>query len=50
MIRRLREDWVATRGGRNAWKAFHDQLLSYGGPPIPLVRSAMMGGPPQSVF
>jgi hypothetical protein len=50
MIRRLRDDWTATRGGRAAWKAFHDQLLSYGGPPIPLVRSAMMGGPPQSVF
>lgn len=42
MIRRLREDWTATRGGRRAWKAFHDQFLSYGGPPIPLVRSAMM--------
>jgi hypothetical protein len=50
MIRKLREDWTATRGGTSAWKAFHDQLLSYGGPPIPLVRSAMMGGPPGAVF
>jgi hypothetical protein len=43
MIRKLRDDWCATRGGRSAWKQFHDQFLSYGGPPIPLVRKAMMG-------
>jgi len=43
MIRRLREDWTAARGGRNAWKNFHDVFLSYGGPPIPLVRRAMLG-------
>jgi uncharacterized protein (DUF885 family) len=42
MIRKLREDWTATRGGRDAWKAFHDEFLSYGGPPIPMVRRAMM--------
>ena len=49
MIRKLREDWTASRGGRNAWHDFHDQFLQYGGPPIPLVREAMMGanaGPP----
>jgi uncharacterized protein (DUF885 family) len=43
MIRKLREDWVATRGGRAAWKEFHDTLLSHGGPPLPLVRRAMLG-------
>ncbi|MFM1887274.1 MAG: hypothetical protein RL026_2431 [Pseudomonadota bacterium] len=43
MIRKLRDDWSATRGGEAAWKAFHDQFLSYGGPPIPLVRKAMLG-------
>ncbi len=43
MIRKLREDWTATRGGRGAWKAFHDRFLSFGGPPIPLVRRDMMG-------
>jgi len=42
MIRKLRQDWTATRGGREAWKAFHDEFLSYGGPPIPMVRKAMM--------
>jgi hypothetical protein len=50
MIRRLRDDWTRTRGGRRAWKAFHDRFLSYGGPPIPLVRAQMMGGVPRSVF
>ena len=43
MIKRLREDWIASRGDRAAWKQFHDAFLSYGGPPIPLVRKAMMG-------
>jgi len=49
MIRKLREDWTASRGGTRAWRAFHDEFLSYGGPPIPLVRKAMLGpdsGPP----
>ncbi|MBS0193407.1 MAG: DUF885 domain-containing protein [Proteobacteria bacterium] len=50
MIMQLREDWTATRGGRKAWKAFHDAFLSYGGPPIPLVRSQMLGGKPEAVL
>ena len=43
MIRNLREDYTASRGGRSAWKDFHDSFLRYGGPPIPLVRRAMLG-------
>jgi uncharacterized protein (DUF885 family) len=43
MIRKLRDDWTATRGGRAAWKQFHDRFLDSGGPPIPLIRRAMMG-------
>jgi uncharacterized protein (DUF885 family) len=49
MIGKMREDWTAARGGRKAWKAFHDQFLSYGGPPLPMVRRLMLGdaaGPP----
>ncbi len=42
MIRKLRADWTASRGGTKAWKGFHDAFLSYGGPPVPLVRQAMM--------
>lgn len=44
MVRKLREDWTASRGGRPAWREFHDRFLSYGGPPVPLVRKAMMDG------
>jgi uncharacterized protein (DUF885 family) len=43
MIRKLRDDYAATRGGKAAWREFHDRLLSYGGPPLPLVRKAMLG-------
>jgi uncharacterized protein (DUF885 family) len=43
MIRKLRDDWTATRGGRAAWKQFHDEFLKFGGPPIPMIRRAMMG-------
>ena len=43
MIKRLRDDWTATRGGRTAWRDFHDTFLAHGGPPIPLVRQQMMG-------
>ena len=43
MIRKLRDDWTKTRGGKEAWQRFHDEFLKYGGPPIPLVRKAMMG-------
>jgi len=50
MIRKLRDDWSASRGGEKAWKEFHDQFLSFGGPPIPLVRQQMMGGKAEAVF
>jgi uncharacterized protein (DUF885 family) len=43
MIRKLRDDWTATRGGREAWGAFHDAFLSFGGPPVPMARKAMLG-------
>jgi hypothetical protein len=42
MIRKLRDDWCGDRGGKEAWKEFHDQFLSYGGPPIPLIRKDML--------
>jgi uncharacterized protein (DUF885 family) len=49
MIRKLRTDWVAAQSGaagadpKTFWHAFHDKFLSYGGPPIPMVRAAMVG-------
>ncbi len=43
MINKLRDDWTAGRGGREAWGRFHDEFLSFGAPPIPLVRRQMLG-------
>jgi hypothetical protein len=55
MIRKLRADWVAKQmdgatvtsaaqaDQMKYWQAFHDKFLSYGGPPIPLVRKYMLG-------
>jgi hypothetical protein len=42
MIRDLRDDWTELREGRESWREFHDTFLSFGGPPIPLVRAQMM--------
>lgn len=42
MISKLRDDWTAGRGGEEAWGQFHDQFLSYGSPPVPLIRSQML--------
>ncbi|MBI3049260.1 MAG: DUF885 domain-containing protein [Acidobacteria bacterium] len=50
MIRKLRDDWTASRGGRQAWRQFHDEFLTYGGPPIPMVRQRMLGGAEGSLF
>ena len=50
MIRKLRDDWTRTRGGQAAWREFHDRFLSYGGPPIPMVRAAMMGNDTGALF
>jgi uncharacterized protein (DUF885 family) len=46
MIRKLRDDWSALHGGAggsDSWRELHDRLLSFGGPPIPLVRRALLG-------
>ena len=43
MIRKLRDEWSADRGGQGAWGEFHDAFLSRGGAPVPLVRQQMLG-------
>ena len=43
IIMKMRADWTAGRGGRTAWKAFHETLLSHGSAPLPVLRKAMMG-------
>jgi hypothetical protein len=50
MIRKLRDDWVKAHPGPDALKKFHDGFLSYGGPPIPLVRHAMLPGDKGPLF
>lgn len=50
MIRKLRADWSASRGGQAAWREFHDKFLAYGGPPIPMVRAAMLGNADGPLF
>jgi len=42
MIRKLRSDWLAANPGSTPLQ-FHDQFLSYGAPPVPLVRREMLG-------
>jgi hypothetical protein len=44
LILKLRADWTADHAGKSALREFHDRFLSYGGPPIPLVREDMLGG------
>jgi uncharacterized protein (DUF885 family) len=41
MIQRLRKDWMEENEGE-PWRKFHDTFLSFGGPPIPLVRAQML--------
>jgi hypothetical protein len=42
MIRKLRADWLAANPSATP-QQFHDRFLSYGVPPVPLVRRAMLG-------
>ena len=45
MILKLREDYRREQGAGYSLKGFHDQLLSYGAPALPLVRQAMLRYP-----
>jgi uncharacterized protein (DUF885 family) len=45
MILKLRNDYRRERRGAFSLKDFHDQLLSYGAPPLPVVRQAMLRDP-----
>ncbi len=42
MILKLREDYRREQSGEFSLKDFHDRLLSYGGPPLPLLRPVML--------
>jgi hypothetical protein len=49
MIRKLRTDWLAANPGKTL-KEFHDQFLSFGGPPIPLVGAQMLPKAERELF
>jgi uncharacterized protein (DUF885 family) len=42
MIRKLRADWLSENAGATP-QQFHDKFLSFGVPPVPLVRRVMLG-------
>ena len=45
MILKLRDDYRREQGAAYSLKGFHDRLLSYGAPPLPLLREAMLTEP-----
>ncbi len=45
MILKLREDYRREQGAAYSLKGFHDKLLSYGAPPLPLLREVMLAVP-----
>lgn len=44
MILKLRDDYRKEQGAAYSLKGFHDELLSYGAPPLPLLRDVMLKG------
>jgi len=43
MIKKLWADYSAKHGNKASLKEFHDKFLSFGGPPIPLIRNLLLG-------
>ena len=50
MILKLREDYQREQGGAYNLKEFHDSLLSFGGPALPLLRPALLMNPGESAL
>ena len=50
MILKLREDFRREQGAAYSLKGFHDRLLSYGAPPVPLLRQVMLTEPGNSAI
>ena len=50
MILKLREDYQREQGGAYNLKEFHDRLLSFGGPALPLLRPALLMNPGESAL
>ena len=45
MILKLRDDYRREKGAAYSLRGFHDELLSYGAPPLPLLREVMLADP-----
>ena len=50
MILKLRKDYQREQGGAYNLKEFHDRLLSFGGPALPLLRPALLMSPGESAL
>ena len=50
MILKLREDFQREQGATYSLKGFHDRLLSYGAPPVSLLRQVMLTEPGESAI
>jgi uncharacterized protein (DUF885 family) len=50
MILKLRQDFKKEQGSAYSLKGFHDRLLSFGGPALPLLRPALLKNPGDSAL
>ena len=50
MIMKLRDDYRHEQGAAYSLRCFHDTFLSFGAPPIPLVRRTMLREPGAAVL
>ncbi len=50
MILKLRRDFKKEQGSDYSLKEFHDRLLSFGGPALPLLRPALLKSPGDSAL
>ena len=50
MLLKLRQDWRRQEGSAYSLRRFHDAALSWGAPPVPLLRQAMLDDPGDAIL
>ena len=50
MLLKLRQDWRRQEGSAYSLRRFHDAALSWGAPPVPLLRQAMLNEPDGAIL
>ena len=50
MLLKLRQDWRRQEGSDYSLRRFHDATLSWGAPPVPLLRQAMLNEPDGAIL